>query len=97
MITYIGLMTFTDKGIASIKDSTKRAAAAKEAAAKFGVKFRELYWTMGECDLVAVLEADSEQAIAALNLAIASQGNVRGRSMRAFTAQEMDAILAKLP
>ena len=52
---------------------------------------------MGECDLVAVLEADSEQAIAAMNLAVASQGNVRGRSMRAFTAQEMDAILAKLP
>ena len=97
MITYIGLMTFTDKVIASIKDSTKRAAAVKEAAAKFCFKFRELYWTMGECDLVAVLEADSEQAIAALNLAIASQGNVRGRSMRAFTAQEMDAILAKLP
>ena len=58
---------------------------------------REIYWTMGECDMVAVLEADSEQAIAAMNLAIASQGNVRGRSMRAFTAQEMDAILAKLP
>ncbi|MCB2019704.1 MAG: GYD domain-containing protein [Rhizobacter sp.] len=97
MITYIGLMTFTDKGIASIKESTKRAAAAKEAAAKFGVNMREIYWTMGECDLVAVLEADNEQALAAFNLAVASQGNVRSRSLRAFSAKEMDAVLAKLP
>lgn len=97
MITYIGLMNFTDKGIASIKDSTKRAAAAKEAAAKFGVNMREIYWTMGECDLVAVLEADNEQALAAFNLAVASQGNVRARSLRAFSAKEMDAILAKMP
>lgn len=97
MITYIGLMSFTDKGIASIKDSTKRAAAAKEAAAKFGVNMRDIYWTMGECDMVAVLEADSEQALAAFNLAVAAQGNVRARSLRAFNAKEMDAVLAKLP
>ncbi len=97
MITYIGLMNFTDKGIASIKDSTRRAAAAKEAAAKFGVNMREIYWTMGECDMVAVLEADSEQALTAFSLAVGTQGNVRSRSMRAFTAKEMDAVLAKLP
>jgi len=32
MVTYIGILNFTDKGMQSIKDSTKRAAAAKEAA-----------------------------------------------------------------
>jgi uncharacterized protein with GYD domain len=97
MITYISLMNFTEKGFGSIKDTTKRAAAAKEAAAKFGVNMRDIYWTMGDCDMVAVLEADSEQALASFNLAIASQGNVRARSLRAFNAKEMDAILAKLP
>ena len=97
MFTYIGLLNFTDKGIQSIKDSPKRAAAAQEAAKKFGVNMREVYWTMGEHDLVCVLEADSEAALTAFNLAIAMQGNVRSKSLRAFTASEMETVLAKLP
>ena len=97
MITYIGLMSFTDKGIAAIKDTTKRAAAAKETAKKFGVNMREIMWTMGEYDIVCVLEAEDEQALAAFSLGTAMQGNVRTQSMRAYTAGEMDKILAKLP
>lgn len=97
MITYIGLLNFTDKGLQGIKDTTKRAAAAKEAAKKFGVNMREIYWTMGEYDVVCVLEADSEAALTAFNLATAMQGNVRSRSLRAFSASEMETVLAKLP
>jgi uncharacterized protein with GYD domain len=97
MITYIGLLNFTDKGLQGIKDTTKRAAAAKEAARKFGVNMREVYWTMGDCDLVCVLEADDESSLAAYSLAVAQQGNVRSRSMRAYSAGEMDQIIAKLP
>ena len=97
MITYIGLLNFTDKGVQSVKDSTKRAAAAKEAATKFGVNMREIYWTLGEYDLVCVLEADDEASLTAFNLAIAMQGNVRSRSLRAFSASEMHTVLAKLP
>jgi uncharacterized protein with GYD domain len=96
MITYIGLMSFTDKGIQGVKDTTKRAAAAKEAAKKHGVNMREIFWTMGEYDLVCVLEAEDESALAAFSLATAMQGNVRSRSLRAYPASEMDKILAKL-
>jgi len=97
MLTYIGLLSFTDKGIQTVKDTTKRAAAAKELAKKLGVNMREIFWTTGECDIVCVLEADDENALAAFSLASAMQGNVRSRSLRAFSASEMDKILAKLP
>lgn len=97
MVTYIGMLNFTDRGIQNVKDTTKRAVAAKEAARKIGVNMRDIFWTMGECDLVCVLEAEDEQALTAFNLAIAMQGNVRSRSLRAFTAGEMDKILSKLP
>ena len=40
MVTYISLLSFTDKGIQGIKDSTKRAAAAKEAGKKLGATGR---------------------------------------------------------
>lgn len=97
MVTYVGLMNFTDKGIQSVKDTTKRAAAAKEMAKKVGVNMRELVWTMGKYDLVCILEAENEQAIAAFSLATAMQGNVRTHSLRAYSADEMDSILAKVP
>ena len=97
MVTYIGLLSFTEKGIQSVKDTTKRAAAAKEVARKFGVNMREIYWTLGEYDVVCVLEADNEESLTAFNLATAMQGNVRTQSLRAFSAAEMEKVLAKLP
>ena len=97
MVTYIGLLNFTDKGIQSVKDTTKRAVAAKEMAKKLGVNMRDIFWTMGKYDMVCVLEADNEQSIAAFNLAIATMGNLRSHSLRAYSAAEMDQILAKLP
>ena len=96
MVTYVGLMSFTDKGLQSIKETTKRAAAAKEAAKQLGVNMRELVWTMGDYDLVCILEAEDEKSLAAFSLAIAMQGNVRTRSLRAYGAGEMDEILAKI-
>ena len=96
MVTYIGLLSFTDKGLQSIKDTTKRAAAAKEAAKKAGVNMRDVYWTLGDCDVVCVLEAEDEAALTAFSIATAQQGNVRTRTLRAFTATEMDKILSKV-
>jgi uncharacterized protein with GYD domain len=96
MITYIGLLTFTDKGLHNIKDTTKRAAAAKEAARKTGVNMRDVFWTLGEYDVVCVLEAEDEAALAAFSIATAQQGNVRTRTLRAFSAADMDKILAKV-
>ena len=97
MITYVGMLSFTDKGIQAIKDTTKRAAAAKEVAKRSGVNMREILWTMGDCDMICVLEAEDESALAAFSLATAMQGNVRFQTLRAFTSGEMDAILSKLP
>lgn len=97
MTTYIGLLNFTDKGIQTVKDSPKRAAAAKEMAGRFGVTMRDIWWTLGSHDIVCVLEAPDDQAVTAFNLAIAGQGNVRSQTLRAFNAAEVEKVLAKLP
>jgi uncharacterized protein with GYD domain len=96
MITYIGLLSFTDKGLQSVKDTTKRAAAAKEAAKKYGVNLRDMFWTLGEYDAICVIEGEDEASLAAFSLGTALQGNVRTKSLRAFSAPEMDKVLAKL-
>ena len=96
MITYIGLLNFTDKGLQSIKDTTKRAAAAKETAKKYGVNMREMFWTVGKYDAICILEAEDEASLVAFNVGTAQQGNVRSQSLRALTAVEFDKVLAKV-
>jgi uncharacterized protein with GYD domain len=97
MQTYIVLANFTDQGIRNIKETTKRADAAKELAARFGVKMREIYWTQGQYDIVTLCEGDNEAAISAFGLALTAAGNVRFQTLRAFTRDEMNGILSKLP
>jgi uncharacterized protein with GYD domain len=97
MATYIALSRFTDQGIRSVKDTTKRAAAVQEAAARFGAKLTQIYWTLGQYDLVTIIEASDEQAATAFALSIASAGNIRMETLRAFNREEMGGILGKLP
>ncbi|MDR3454096.1 MAG: GYD domain-containing protein [Rhodoferax sp.] len=96
MVTYIALSNFTDQGIRTIKDSTKRADAVKEAAKKFGATMTQIYWTLGKYDLVAIIEAPDDASATAFALAIGAAGNVRMQSLRAFSRDEMNGILAKM-
>ena len=96
MPTYIALMNFTDQGIRSVRDTTKRADAAREGAKKFGASMTQIYWTVGKYDLVTVIEAPNDESATAFALATSSAGNVRTQTLRAFTREEMNAILARL-
>jgi uncharacterized protein with GYD domain len=96
MATYIVLSTFTDQGIRSVKDTTKRADAVRELARKMGIETKSLYWTIGKYDVVVTFEAPNDEAITALALAISSQGNVRTQTLRAFSRDEMSGIIGKL-
>ncbi len=96
MPTYIALSHFTDQGVRTVKDTTKRADAVRDMAKKFGVTAREFYWTMGAHDVVVVFDAPDDAAMTALGIAIGSAGNVRTETMRAFSRDEMNAILAKI-
>ena len=97
MATYIVLTSFTDQGIRNVKDTTKRAdALKKELAKKFGVTAKEFFWTLGSYDFVAIFEAPDDVSMTALGMAIGSGGNVRTQTMRAFSREEMNGVLAKL-
>ena len=97
MATYIALAKFTDQGIRSVKDTVARSEAARELGSRLGVKMQNIHWTLGEYDIVSYCEADSDAAITAFALAISSAGNVKFETMRAFSRDEMTAILKKLP
>jgi len=94
--TYIALSSFTDQGIKTVKDSTKRADAVKAAAKKFGAKMTQLYWTLGHYDLVAIIEAPDDKSATAFALSIGAAGNIRTQTLRAFSAEDMNEILGKM-
>ncbi|WP_426146728.1 GYD domain-containing protein [Polaromonas sp. DSR2-3-2] len=96
MKTYIALCHFTDQGIRNVKDTTKRADAVRELAKKFGASMSQLYWTSGRYDLVAVIEADDEESANAFGLSIGAAGNIRTEMLRAFSKDEMNAILGNM-
>ena len=96
MATYIVLNSFTDQGIRSVKDSTKRADAVRELAKKFGVTAKEFFWTLGSYDTVAIYDAPDDASMTALGLALGAAGNVRTQTLRAFSREEMNGVLAKL-
>ena len=95
MPSYITLMNWTDQGVKSFKDSVDRAAVAEVALSPAGIKFKDLYWTVGAYDLIVTFEAPDEETLAAALLALAAQGNLRTTTLRAFTADEMRGVIAK--
>jgi len=95
MPTYIGLLNWTDQGVRGFKETVNRYRQAQQAFEAQGVRFRDVYWTMGETDIVAVLDADDEAALAAVTLQLGAQGNIRTRMMRAFSEQEMEGIVGR--
>jgi uncharacterized protein with GYD domain len=96
MATFISTIRFTEQGIKAIGETTKRAAALKTAAKKLGVKITDIYWTLGSHDGLVILDAPDDETVTALMLRIGSQGNVQTTTSRAFTAAEMDKVLAKI-
>jgi uncharacterized protein with GYD domain len=96
MATYILLGTFTDQGIRNVKDTGKRAQSVRAMAKKAGISVTEMYWTLGQYDVAAILDAPDEAAATSLALSVGALGNVRTQLLRAFTEDEIGPILGQL-
>ena len=96
MATYIMLASFTDQGIRKVKDSPKRADAFKEMAKRCGATVKDVFWTLGAYDVVAVVEAPDDISMTALGLSTGALGNVRTQTLRAFAPADMKTILGKM-
>jgi uncharacterized protein with GYD domain len=96
MATFVVLGCFTDQGIRSVKDTAKRAEAFQQKAKKVGATVKDLYWTLGQFDVLAICDAPDDATATALALSLAAQGNVRTQTLPAFTQAEIGAILGKM-
>jgi uncharacterized protein with GYD domain len=96
MPTFVTLIKWTDQGVRNSKDTVQRAAAFRGDLERRGGRLLSIYWTQGNYDIVAMIDAPDDQTAMATLLAVGGLGNVRTETLRAFDESEMSAILQKM-
>ena len=97
MQRFLTTLKFTQHGIEHIKDTCRRTDAFKETARQMGARVRDIYWTLGSFDGIAIIDAPDEETATAVMLYVGSKGSVQTQTCRAYNAAEMQEILGKLP
>ena len=97
MPKYISLVNYTQKGVENIKESPNRFDAFKQLCQSMGAKVEGFYLTMGQYDLVVIVDAPDSETVAKIILATASGGAVSTETLQAFTEEEYRKIIAALP
>lgn len=95
MPTYVVLIDWTQQGVADFRDTVDRYEASRSQFEGMGVRFKDTYWTLGSHDIVTIIDAPDDETLAAALLRLASGGNLRTTTLRALSADEMRAVIAK--
>jgi uncharacterized protein with GYD domain len=96
MATYIVISDWTDQGVAQFQETVDRYDAGMSHLEALGINVKERYWTLGDHDMVSIIDAPDAETLAAGLLKLASQGNIRTTTLRALAADEMKAVIAKV-
>jgi uncharacterized protein with GYD domain len=94
---YILLINWTDQGISKVRESYDRYSSFRKSVENSGGKLVGGYYTFGEYDLILIIEAPNDEAVMSLMLKVGSYGNVRTKTLKAFTAEEEMRIIKDLP
>ena len=96
MPTYVMLANWTDQGARQVKESPRRVETARRALVEMGGEFKSFYLTMGDYDMVAILEAPDDAVAARFRLQLGMMGNVRTRTLKAFPEPAYREIINSL-
>ena len=96
MAKYVVLVNWTDQGIRHVQETTQRAEQVRQLVEQMGGRLDTIFWTQGRYDLVGILDVPDDETLAAVALRISMGGATRTETLRAFEAEEMDRVLARL-
>ncbi len=97
MPTYIGLLKWTDQGMKDMRHALIRQDQARAFMEKAGGRVIGVWWTQGPYDAVIVSEFPDDETASMVALATGLAGNARTETVRAYTREEMQRILQRLP
>jgi uncharacterized protein with GYD domain len=96
MPTYVSLVKWTDQGIRTVQATVDRGEQNRQAIEAAGGRITGVWWTQGAYDVVVVSEWPDEDSAMAFLLRVGMAGDIRTETLRAFSAEDMRRILAKL-
>ncbi len=96
MATYVTLYRYTDQGMRGIGNAVELAKRWQAEAERRGVRVHALYWLQGHYDALTIVEADDDDQVTALLLAIGAEGSLRTETLRGYSADDLARILATL-
>ena len=94
---YVVAYKFTQQGLGKTKDLPERIKRAKAESQQMGINIVGVWLTLGEYDMLAVVDAPDDKTLAARLLMTGMAGNATTQTMRAFSEEEFAEIVGKLP
>ncbi len=95
MATFIRLASLTEQGARNVKNFSDMLGEAKEIMEKHGARLVEGWVTLGDYDLVAVIEAPDSTTAAQVSALIAARGNFRAKTLSAVPISEFGEAVKK--
>jgi len=96
MPIYVVLGNWTQKRLETIKNLPEGIKESRKVFESFGVKVKELVFTLGRYDVVAIGEAPNEEAITKALLSWGSRGLLRTETLTGFTPEKMVELVKEI-
>ncbi len=96
MATYIVLGQWTQKGVENVKQSPDRLEKFKQLLKINGGTLKGFYLTMGRYDFITICELPDDRAGARTVLQLATAGNIRTETLKAFPEEEYKEVIRSL-
>ena len=93
---YVVLSNFTESGRTDVKNTSERLNRLGPVADKLGVKVVANAITMGQYDVVTILDAPDDATVARVIGTVLSRGYVTTQTMRGFSIDEFAQVTSNL-
>ncbi|MFQ5603622.1 MAG: GYD domain-containing protein [bacterium] len=88
MPTFIRLVNLTEQGARNMNKLPAMIKETEDIMEKHNTKLLHLYTTLGNYDLITIIEAPDAATAAKVSALIAAQGNFRAETLAAVTIEE---------
>jgi len=96
LLQFVVLGNWTDQGIRNVKEAPKRIENTHRVIEQSGGKM-QLYYTLGEYDFVMIIEVPNDETIMRILLWLGSLGNVRTKTLKAWTELDGAKTILEIP
>jgi uncharacterized protein with GYD domain len=93
MPTFIMLTRLTPEGVQTVKNNPARIQEVNREIESLGAEVKAPWATLGEYDIVNVVEAPDEKTMARVSLELGSRGTARYESLSAIPIDDFIAAL----